>query len=382
MIEVEDFKEMIKELHGYSENDKSYIFYYGETNNYRKIRITKEGFNNKNILKQNYVLGGICVNKECSIDISLILNNLKIQPSQEIKSRMFFRGKNKFEECISNKNLTVVLDWIIENGFIHYLDMDNFFFTVIDIVDSLVDDSIVVKFPKDMVDFMKNELYLLLKVNMDYFINLCNKTQYPNVNGNNVELFCDGIISLIDVNIQRFDDGTNFFLEILRQLLKSKRKSGELVFLKNNEDKTIVEGYYGNRQQRCIIFQKSNHIFDREDKDEESMSDNLMILKDGNLLKNYKFVDSKEYLEIQISDIIVFIIAKYLSFLSNNTAEYIAEKIRNLNNIGKTNLKKIIELINKSDKENKFFISTVNPFQVINYRNLVNQHVEFLLDFK
>lgn len=382
MIEVEDFKEMIKELHGYSENDKSYIFYYDETNNYRKVRITDRGFNDKNILKENYVLGGICVNKKHSINIASVLGNLKIQPSQEIKSRMFFRGKNKFEECISNKNLTVVLDWIIENAFIHYLDMDNFFFTVIDIVDSLVDDSIVVKFPKDMVDYMKNELYLLLKTNINYFIDLCNKTNYPNVNENNVELFCNGIISLIDVNIQRFDDGTEFFLEMLRQLFKSKRKSRELVFLKNNEDKTIVEGYYGNRQQRCITIQKSKHIFDREDKDEEAMADNLMVLKDGNLLKNYKFVDSKEYLEIQVSDVIVAIIAKYLSFLSNNTAEYIDEKILNLNNTGKTNLKKLIEIINKSDKENKFFIATVNPFQVINYRNLMNQHVEFLLNFR
>ncbi len=382
MIEVEEFKKKIKELYGYSENDKSYIFYYDETNNYRKVRITERGFNNENILKENYILGGLCINKECSINIASILDDMKIQPSQEIKSRMFFRGKNKFEECISNKNLTIVLDWIVKNAFIHYLDMDNFFFTVIDVVDSLVDDSIVENFPKDMVDFMKNELYLLLKINMNYFIDLCNRTNYPNINENNVELFCNGIISLINLNMQRFDDEKKFFLEMLRQLLKDKRKSRELVFLKNNEDKTIVEGYYGNRQQRCIIFQNSKHIFDKEDKDEKAMTDNLMVLKDGNLLKNYKFVDSKEYLEIQISDIIVSIIAKYLSFLSNNSVKYIDGKILNLNNTGKINLKKLIEIINKSDKENNFFIATVNPFQVINYRDLMNQHVEFLLNFR
>ena len=121
---------------------------------------------------------------------------------------------------------------------------------------------------------------------------------------------------------------------------------------------------------------------DAKDKDEKAMTDNLMVLKDGNLLKNYKFVDSKEYLEIQISDIIVSIIAKYLSFLSNNSVKYIDGKILNLNNTGKINLKKLIEIINKSDKENNFFIATVNPFQVINYRDLMNQHVEFLLNFR
>lgn len=380
MINVEDFKEMIYKLQGYRENNNIYDFYYDETNNYRKVRIKEDGFNDNSILTENYVLGGICIKKEDRKDISEIINNIKVQPNQEIKSKMFFRGKNKFEECINNTNLTIVLDWILDNAFIHYLDMDNFYFTIIDIVDSLIDNSIAIRPSKDIIEFMKNELYLLLKANVKYFIKLCNKTQYPNISKENVKIFCDEIISLIDENIYRFDDGTEFILDVLRQLLKNKCKSKELTFLKNNEKMTIVKGYYSNRQQRCIIFQKSKHIFDREDEDEKLMENNLMILKDGKVLRNYIFVDSKEYLEIQISDIIISIIAKYLSFLSNNSIEYINENIKNLKQVGKNNLKKLIQVINKSDKENKFFIASVNSFQVNNHRNLMNQHIEFLLD--
>lgn len=380
MIAVEELKEMIYELNNYKENDKIYTFYYDETNNYRKVRIRERGFNNNNILKENYVLGGICLKQgEEKQDIHSILKSIKLQPNQEIKSKMFFRGKNLFEDCISNKNLSVVFDWILKNAYIHYLDMDNFYFTVIDIIDSLIDTSADFQFSRDLIDFMKNELYLLLKANINYFIKLCNKTQYPNISKDNVKIFCDGIIWLIDLNMCKIDTETAFVLKFIKQLLKSKRDNKELIFLTDNEEMTIVQGYYSNRQQRCIIFQKSNHIFDREDEDEKKMEKEKMMLRNGTVFKNYRFVDSKDYLEIQISDIIVSIIAKYLSFLSNHTADYINEKIKNLNDIGNNNCKKLIMIIDKSDRENPFFVSSINAFQINMYRNLMNQHVEFLL---
>ena len=379
MIYVEDMKKMIYELNGYKENDKVYTFYYDETNNYRKVRIRENGFNDENILRENYVLGGICIKQQIETNISDILDKMNIQPGQEIKANMFFRGKDKFEECIRSRNLTHVLDWILENAYIHYLDMDNFYFTVIDIVDSIINDPIANKLPHELIEFLKDELYMLLKANINYFIKLCNLTKYPNLSEENVKVFCNGIIFLIDSYIEKSDDEKKYMLELLRQLFKSKRNSKELIFLKDNENMTIVEGYYSNRQQRCIIFQNSYHIFDKEDVDETSMEENNMILKDGNILKNYEFKDSKHCIEIQISDTIVKLIAKYLSFLTNNDQEYIDNAINKLNEKGKQNFIKLIEVIDKSDKENHFFISTVNACTINNYRYVMNQHVEFLL---
>ena len=63
MINVEEFFTAIEELHGYVDNGKKYIFYYDETNNYRKVKITEKGLNDFKVLFDNFTLGGICFEK-------------------------------------------------------------------------------------------------------------------------------------------------------------------------------------------------------------------------------------------------------------------------------------------------------------------------------
>ena len=59
MINVEEFFTAIEQIHGYRDNGKKYIFYYDETNNYRKVKITEKGLNDFNVLFDNFTLGGI-----------------------------------------------------------------------------------------------------------------------------------------------------------------------------------------------------------------------------------------------------------------------------------------------------------------------------------
>ena len=121
-------------------------------------------------------------------------------------------------------------------------------------------------------------------------------------------------------------------------------------------------------------------MFDKEEKDEEEMNLNKMLLNDETELKNFEFMDSKEHIELQISDIIIYLISKYLKFLTYNSAEDIDNKIKNLTEIGRENLKKLIKIINKSDKENSFFICTVTGEKIRFNRQIMNQHIEFLLN--
>lgn len=121
-------------------------------------------------------------------------------------------------------------------------------------------------------------------------------------------------------------------------------------------------------------------MFDKEEKDEEEMNLNKMLLNDETELKNFEFMDSKEHIELQISDIIIYLISKYLKFFTYNSAEDIDNKIKNLTEIGRKNLKKLIKIINKSDKENSFFICTVTAEKIRFNRQIMNQHIEFLLN--
>ena len=109
------------------------------------------------------------------------------------------------------------------------------------------------------------------------------------------------------------------------------------------------------------------------------MNDEYMILNNGNKLENYKFLDSKDEVNIQISDIIIYLIAKYLKFLTYYPNENADNTLKNLNKIGRENLIRLIQIINKSNEENTFFLETINSQRINLRRNLMNQHIENIL---
>ena len=378
MIYVDVIKEAIKELNNYTENNKTYNFFYDETNNYRKVSLSNKGSNDNKVLTDNFTLGGICIEKDKSIDISCLIEELKLQKNQELKAKTFFRKMNAFEECISHKKLNLILNWILENAYIHYSDLDGFYYTVIDIVDSICDTEIGRKLPWELQEAFKSELYILLKENIIQFFSLCKETNYPNISSENVELFCNSLIELIE-RVSEEDDRW-FTLEIFRQLIKAKRKCKELIFLTDNLEHTIVESFYSIRQQSYIVFENSYHIFDKELKDEEEMNLNKMLLNDGTELNNFEFMDSKKYIELQISDIIIYLISKYLKFLTYNSTEDIDNKIKNLTEVARRNLEIFIKILNKSDQENSFFIRTVTAEKIRYHRQVMNKQIEFLIN--
>ena len=78
MINVEEFFTAIEQLHGYKDNGKEYIFYYDETNNYRKVKITEKGLNDFKVMFDNFTLGGICFEKSKERDNKELIKNLKL----------------------------------------------------------------------------------------------------------------------------------------------------------------------------------------------------------------------------------------------------------------------------------------------------------------
>ncbi len=374
MINVEEFYPVIEKLHGYKDNGKKYIFYYDETNNYRKVRITKKGLSNFKVLFDNYTLGGICFKKNNQKDSKDLISKLGLQSNQELKSRTFFRGKNTFKECIQHKKLNIILNWVLNNAYIHYADIDVIFFSVIDIVESVCNNKIAKLFPRDLIEMFEDELYCAIMNNFYFFLDICKETGYPNVTGEKIRIFCKGLIDIIDK-----EHGKNNTLELLKQLIKESLYNNDLIFLKYNEEGTLMESFYSLRQQRCIIFKNSVHIFDKEIIDEKKMNEEYMVFNDGNKLKNYKFLDSKDETNIQISDIIIYLIAKYLNFLSHCSNKVVDNDIKALNEIGRDNLNTLIQIIDKSNNESIFFIETVNSRSINLRRNIMSQHIENLL---
>ena len=375
MINVEEFFTAIEQLHGYKDNGKEYIFYYDETNNYRKVKITEKGLNDFKVMFDNFTLGGICFEKSKERDNKELIKNLKLQTGQELKSKTFFKGKNTFKDCIEHKKLNIILNWILNNAYVHYSDIDSIYFSVIDIVDSICNNPIAKYFPQGLIDTFKDELYWAIRSNFEIFLDICKKTDYPNVTNEKIKIFCKGLIDIINKEQEKYTT-----LELIKDLIEQFISYNDLIFLKDNEERIIMESFYSLRQQRCIIFRNSMHIFDKELVDEQKMNDEYMALNDGNKLENYKFLDSKDEVNIQISDIIIYVIAKYLKFLTHYPNENVDNTLKSLNEMGKENLTRLIQIINKSNKENVFFLETINSQRINLRRNLMNQHIENILN--
>lgn len=375
MIKVDELYKAIEELHGYKENGKEYIFYYDETNNYRKVSIKSNGLNDYRVLNNNFTLGGICIEKVKADKIDNPIGKLNLQRNQELKSKTFFKGNNTFEQCINHKKLYIILDWILDNAYIHYLDIDSIYYTVIDIVDSYCEGN---NLPMDLEFALKDELYYIIKENMNDFLSLCIKVNYPNIEKKNINIFSMGLIDIINkAKHKRY-----YTMDILKFFINMKNGENVLTFLIDNPENILMDSFYSLRQQRCIIFNKSVHIFDEETIDEDKMKEEYMTFNNGKRLENFEFVNSKDLYQIQISDIIIYLVSKYLKFLTYNTVDTIDKFLENLDGDGKKNLLKLLKIIDKSNDEHNFFIETINPQTVNLNRNILNKHIEFKMNYK
>lgn len=383
MLNIIQFKEMLEGLEGI-QNHKEYIFYYDETNNYKKVKITGTGLNVNEAFYKNYVLGGFCclkVNeKEVQTSISELFSKKLIKYlNGEIKAHNLFKDCQSFIECLNRPQINVILNWINTNGFIHYSTMNCFYYTIINIVDSFFTDEPEKMIPKIYSDIIKSQLYHIINAYFkNEFIKLANLINYPNVEGENIEILCDWLIKVIDSVNGRED----FELELFRQIIKSKRKSSKLLFLQDNEEKIIADNFFALRQQKCIIFDNSFHVFDEESTDEGLMIKNPMTKDGKTTFINYTFQDSKKHRLIQISDVIVSLIAKFFDYIDNNAVESIAHDTENLNKLQKSNLLLLINLINQSYKEDKYLISAVNSMDFNISRNNIMEYIQNLLNNK
>lgn len=385
-MDIELIRTLIEKGNNGNMPNKAYNFYYDETNNYRKVKLLDFGlgFKDNRVLTENYTLGGICIEQEKVLNTDELMTSLKLQKNQELKAKTFFKKRNEFIQCVEHPKLELILDWILDCCYIHYLDMDALYYSVIDIVDSICDSIL----PYDLVMAFKSELYILLRKNLLEFLYLCISTNYPNVT--DVNLFCNGLINIIDNNgikeneeddeIEDYSRIRFYTLEIFRQLVKDKRKDKELIFLKDNDDKTIIDSFYYFRQQQCIVFNTSHHTFDNEVNDEKNMNENKLFLSNGDEFKNFEFKDSKLLNELQISDIVIYLMSKFLKFITYTELEDIENKIKCMGRIGKENTRKLLDIIDKSNLESKYFICTIMPEQVVSRRIAIYEHIKYILN--
>lgn len=147
--------------------DINYSFFYDETNNPKKFKITNEGFNvNENDF---FILGGIVHRSENHISnekVEQLFAQLITQKNmKEIKFKQASNGAKDFYSTMKAKKIGLVLKWIEDNKiWIHYSYRDNLYYGLVDLIDTLGE---VYLLPREMLTQLKTILYKYIKIDQE-----------------------------------------------------------------------------------------------------------------------------------------------------------------------------------------------------------------------
>jgi hypothetical protein len=285
--------------------DKSYTMYFDESGNTRCFWI-KDGNYNVDPFT-HFVLGGIVANNPVSFEYAK--NRIECNSTvQEIKTKNVCKGS--FEECLRDKKLENYFDLLIEqNWFVHFSVVELFYYGIVDIVDSIVNND------NDVSD-LKNELNRILRYDVQKSLKMMIESEYPNIKDENIKSFLTDCINIIDNYIINTGKANNltYKLRVLFQLAENK---DELTFIQDEVTGTMIKDFAHFYQRPIYMFCNSHIVFDEETYIQESVKSYKLTL-DGKELDNYQFIDSKSEVMVQLSDVFVGILARYLRFINTN----------------------------------------------------------------
>lgn len=328
-------------------------FYYDESNNIRKLWLNTNDFNAP--IDSDFVLGGVMhFGDTPSADIDVLKKELRLQKSaKEIKFKHISRAKT-FLECLNEDKVLRFLQWLDDSGlYIHYSNVNNLYFAIVDIIDSIEEPGYI-----PFIFQMKNELYKLVHTHYDDFYRLLIKCNYPNIDIKNIAPFYEHILDYIDSDYSELP----FDLEVLRQGLKVARKQSELAFLQGNPEKTILDNYSSFYIRPIGVFPFAKHIFDNEYKIEE-IFEKYEFYNGDSKVENYCFANSTSSPYIQISDCVVGLLGKYHTYINSLNlfqAQYLFKTIseKQLNA-----LRLFAKLIIKSETLSKLLLNSVESIE-------------------
>lgn len=345
-------------------NQTKYVFYYDESNNCRKFWVddSKQQFNTD--YTADFVLAGLVKKGEDIVDVSLetFRKPLKLQGNvEEIKFKKLY-AKGDFLQCVKEKRLFETLSWIDKSPFyIHYTNVNNLFYTLVEIFDSIVKPDEISEFGYDYFK-MKSVFYHMFKGKADELQILMFKYKYPNIQREDVEAFCNELLFLLGSRREMKEEE-----KFLAGMLARASKSDELVFLHDNDDYIMQENYAEFYADPIRKYQKSTHIFDEETTVQDIVK--RQIAQGENMADNFKFVKSETDIFVQLSDVVAGILGKLFKYINSTSVSQRRKDIEGLSKLQVDNVLLIDKLRMEADRENPGFLCSIAPLDEVGILN-------------
>jgi hypothetical protein len=139
----------------------------------------------------------------------------------------------------------------------------------------------------------------------------------------------------------------------------------ELVFIEKNITRKLIDEFALFYQQPIELFTKSQHIFD-EEKQVMDFFEKFIFMDRKAILNNFIFVKSDEYELIQVSDIIVGLLGKFMTYIDQLKLNQINFLKINLDSMQKENIGKFLYLLKQSIIESNAFFHYITSISHIN----------------
>lgn len=375
----------------FDSEENNYTFYYDESNNVRTLTLGEDKYNIDNDENQkasmNFILAGIAhKSSETDLDFNALIESLSLQENiKEIKFKHIAKGN--FEQVLKSNKLTAFLECLIDSDcYIHYFNLNMEYWSFIDLVDDIFFYAIK-KAPnsfdhsihaRNYLDYYKDALYRLIKLEKSKFLSLVKKYNYPKIKSGIESKLIREINKLLKENLRYsclsntgIDSQTQKEFKDLSGLLSLCSDIDKLESTYDLDEDLLLSGFHCFYHNRGVSFKNSIHRFDIESVVEE----NFEVLKKGGDEKlvnlDYSFIDSKESILIQMSDVVSGLFNKYFTYIESENIESIREKRRLLNERQLRNLNLLRKVVEKSDVECSQFLFYVMSLSETEKHNIL-----------
>jgi hypothetical protein len=355
-MNLNQWRDQQMQFGGVSDFESPSTFYYDETNNVRKLKVNAKGFNVEEV--KVFVLGGVLhTGKPRVLELRELRNAMRIQ--HNVKELKFHHvAKGTFPEILRSKSLTTFLTWLNDcDLLIHYQETDPVYWSIVDIVDSILhgagDPSLY-----RAHEIIKSDLTEILRAEISVTTDLFHRCNYPEISPATKIEFLTGLLDIVSRN-KRGLDALN--VELLLRILIRGVTLDALVFLEGNEPRLLIDSFATFYAARIAMFSRSTHILDAEDAVQERLSA-MQLAKDGSAATHYRFADSTSEPGIQLSDVVVGLLAKMHTFLTQNSMEDVLEFRSGLRGASLENIELLRDCLSRSDAENRAFLQHISTF--------------------
>lgn len=335
--------------------DQPLRLYYDETNNIRRLTLSEVGLNN--VPERMFALAGIALKpgKEI-VGWDMLRREMGVQVSAtEIKYKHV--APPDYEAALASEKLTSFLEWLTETEtLIHYSVLDVLFWSVLDIIESLMADERVNINEIHME--LKNELVFAVKVDPIAFMTLAHEFGYPNLKRADVPTFLKCVLAFVE---RRLPVNRNRATHSLKKLLRGAAKLPrlELPFLHDNEPGELISDFSAHFMHVLCIFKHASHILDCETNIERILQ--KFEIRNGERRLDYRFSDSKSEIGIQASDVIAGLIGRHFTYILGHSLQELIQALDRFSERQHKNLGLLRRLIDASNAYSNGLLHAIQP---------------------